>query len=56
MDSKALRLMQNAGVEIERYHKVRLTQVRYANHRTHCRLLVTDGRIGFIGGVGIADP
>jgi cardiolipin synthase len=25
------------------------------NKRTHCKLLVVDGREGFTGGVGIAD-
>lgn len=48
----ALRQMEEAGVEVEVYHTGNLAR---ANHRTHRKLLVLDGRIGFTGGVGIAD-
>ncbi|MEO7317837.1 MAG: phospholipase D-like domain-containing protein [Chthoniobacteraceae bacterium] len=48
----ALRQMRDAGVELEVYH---LANFARANHRTHRKLLVIDGRVGFTGGVGIAD-
>ncbi len=48
----ALRQMREAGVEVEVYH---ISNIARANHRTHRKLLVIDGRIGFTGGVGIAD-
>lgn len=50
-----LSLMREGGVELERYHRPRFTRFHHANHRTHRKLLVVDGAIGFTGGVGIAD-
>jgi cardiolipin synthase len=47
--------MKDAGVEVERYHPLRWYNLRRFNNRTHRKLLVVDGRIGFTGGVGIAD-
>lgn len=46
---------RNAGVELEIYHSVWWHDFRRYNHRTHRKLLVVDGKVGFIGGVGIAD-
>ncbi|MEO7725248.1 MAG: phospholipase D-like domain-containing protein [Chthoniobacterales bacterium] len=48
----ALRQMEEAGVQVEVNH---ISNVARANHRTHRKLLVIDGRVGFTGGVGIAD-
>jgi cardiolipin synthase len=47
--------MQHSGVEVERYHPLRWFNLDRVNNRTHRKLLVVDGRIGFTGGVGIAD-
>ena len=49
------RLMEDAGVEIVRYHALTWYDPRRVNNRTHRKLLVVDGKVGFIGGVGIAD-
>jgi cardiolipin synthase len=46
--------LRTAGVQIEVYHPV-LSDFMRINYRTHRKLLVVDGRIGFIGGVGIGD-
>jgi cardiolipin synthase A/B len=54
-DEKILDAMRDAGVEIVRYRPLRWYSVDRINHRTHRKLLVVDGRIGFTGGVGIAD-
>ncbi len=43
-----------AGIEVHRYHAPRWYQFGRINNRTHRKLLVVDGRIGFTGGVGIA--
>jgi cardiolipin synthase len=48
--------MKNAGVHIEYYRPLRWYHVARMNHRTHRKLLIVDGRVGFTGGVGIADP
>lgn len=50
-----LEKMKAAGVQIERYHPVKWHTLARINNRTHRKLLVVDGRIGFTGGVGIAD-
>lgn len=47
--------LRDAGVELEIYHPLSFSELLSANHRTHRKLLVVDGRIGFIGGAGIAD-
>ncbi len=55
IDGKYLDQMKAAGVELERYHRPRWYTITRMNNRTHRKLLVVDGRIGFTGGVGIAD-
>jgi cardiolipin synthase A/B len=56
MDQKHLKQMRQAGVEIVRYHPLRWYDLDRVNKRTHRKILVVDGRIGFVGGIGIADP
>jgi cardiolipin synthase len=55
LDSASLTALQDAGVEVERYRPLRWYSLSRMNSRTHRKLLVIDGRVGFIGGVGIAD-
>ena len=55
MDPNYLDTMRKAGVEIEKYHPPRWYTLHKLNNRTHRKLLVVDGRVGFTGGVGIAD-
>ena len=55
LDEQSLASMRNAGVEVEQYHPVKWYTLSKLNNRTHRKLLVVDGRIGFTGGVGIAD-
>lgn len=55
MDKESLASMRNAGVQVEQYHPVSWYTLHKLNNRTHRKLLVVDGRIGFTGGVGIAD-
>ena len=55
MDKESLASMRSAGVLVEQYHPVRWYTLGKLNNRTHRKLLVVDGRIGFTGGVGIAD-
>lgn len=51
-DGISIQRMRRAGVEVSIYHTGNLVR---ANHRTHRKLLVIDGKLGFTGGVGIAD-
>lgn len=55
MDTELLQSMEDAGVEVVRYHPVSWYTLSKMNNRTHRKLLVVDGKIGFTGGVGIAD-
>ncbi len=55
MDEKLLDEMRSAGVESELYHPLHWYHLSRMNNRTHRKLLVTDGKVGFTGGVGIAD-
>ena len=55
IDKGFLDAMTHAGVQVERYHPLRWYNLGRLNNRTHRKLLVVDGRIGFTGGVGIAD-
>jgi len=55
MDPILLDAMRAAGVEIQKYHPLKWYSLSKLNNRTHRKLLVVDGRVGFTGGVGIAD-
>jgi len=46
--------MRSAGVQVERYHALQWYNLGRVNNRTHRKILVVDGRVGFTGGVGIA--
>lgn len=55
MSGSLLDGMRAAGIEIERYHPVKWYSLARLNNRTHRKVLVVDGVVGFTGGVGIAD-
>ena len=55
MDDALVDTMKAAGVEVQRYHPLHWYNLGRMNNRTHRKLLVVDGRVGFTGGVGIAD-
>ncbi len=55
LDDSHLEAMREAGVEIRRYNPPRWNSLGRMNNRTHRKLMVVDGRVGFTGGVGIAD-
>src|SRR4051812_16977342 len=55
MDEDQIAAMRKAGVEVEKYHPPHWYTLNRLNNRTHRKLLVVDGKVGFTGGVGIAD-
>lgn len=55
MEESYIRKMRDAGVEVERYHPPTWRNWRKLNNRTHRKILVVDGEVGFTGGVGVAD-
>ena len=54
MDEAMVEEMKRAGVQVQRFHPPHWTHLSRLNNRTHRKILVVDGRIGFTGGVGIA--
>lgn len=56
VDRELLRRMKDAGVEAHMFHPLRWYNLARMNNRTHRKLLIVDGRVGFTGGVGIAEP
>jgi cardiolipin synthase len=55
IDKALLREMREAGAQVVLYNPLRWNTLTQMNNRTHRKLLVVDGKIGFTGGVGIAD-
>ena len=55
MNDDLLKQMTSAGVDVQKYRPLRWYNLGRLNNRTHRKILVVDGRIGFTGGVGVAD-
>ncbi len=54
MEASLFEEMKRSGVQVYRYHPPSWHDIGRLNNRTHRKVLVVDGRIGFTGGVGIA--
>jgi len=54
MEDRLIERMRNAGCQVRWFHGVKWYNLRRLNNRTHRKVLVIDGRVGFTGGVGIA--
>jgi cardiolipin synthase len=50
-----LRPLQRAGGELHWYQPIAWYTLKRLNNRTHRDLLVVDGEVGFVGGMGVAD-
>ena len=46
--------MEKAGVEVKKFHKPHWSTLDKMNNRTHRKILISDGKMGFTGGVGVA--
>src|SRR5438067_2669835 len=55
MSQNLIDFLSRNGVDLEWYHPLRWYTLSRFNHRTHRKLLIVDGHVGFSGGVGIAD-
>ena len=55
LDDELLEELRQHGVQIRRYNPPRWYNLARLNNRTHRKLMVVDGAVGFIGGVGLAD-
>ncbi len=54
VDDAIVQRMKDAGVEVRKYHPLRWYNLGRMNNRTHRKLLIVDGKVGYTGGVGIA--
>jgi cardiolipin synthase len=55
VDEDMLAEMRGAGVEFEFFRPLRWYNLDRINNRDHRKFLVVDGKVGFTGGVGVAD-
>jgi cardiolipin synthase len=55
LTDKEVKRIPDSGAHLAWYHPLRWYTWPRINNRTHRELLVVDGKIGFIGGAGIAD-
>jgi cardiolipin synthase len=55
IDDNYLARLKEAGVEVAAYNPLRWYTLAQMNNRTHRKLMVVDGRIGFTGGAGVQD-
>jgi cardiolipin synthase len=54
-DSADIDAMEKAGVRIGWFNPISHWSIEEVNYRTHRKVLVVDGEVGFTGGIGIAD-
>ncbi len=55
MDTALIEMMKSAGVIVQRFRSLPRLKFWESDHRTHRKILICDERIGFTGGVGIAE-
>ena len=55
LDEGQLQALRQSGAMVHSYNPPRLQTLARMNNRTHRKLMVVDGIIGYTGGVGIAD-
>jgi cardiolipin synthase len=55
LKSSDVEALRRAGCDVEFFHPKKPWNLWVLNHRTHRRILVIDGRVGYTGGVGFAD-
>jgi cardiolipin synthase len=54
MDESLMASVEQAGVRVKRFHPPHWSNLGRLNNRTHRKLLIVDGKLGFTGGVGVA--
>ncbi len=55
MKPEDIKRLEAAGGKIGSFHSLKWYNLEEVNYRTHRKILVVDGRIGFTGGAGVAD-
>jgi cardiolipin synthase A/B len=55
MEEKHIERLERAGCRVGKFNPLRWYSLEEVNYRTHRKILVVDGEVGFTGGVGVAD-
>jgi len=55
MKGEHIKRLEDAGCRIGKFHSIKWYNLEEVNYRTHRKILVVDGEIGFTGGAGVAD-
>ena len=55
LNNSDVKMMQKAGCKFSYYHPTHSLRVDRANRRSHRRVLVVDGKVGFTGSVGFCE-
>jgi len=55
MDTTHVERLKAAGCHIGKFHPIDWYSLEHVNYRTHRKILVVDGEVGFTGGAGVAD-
>jgi cardiolipin synthase len=55
MDDKHAERLESAGCTIVKFNAPRWYSLEEVNYRTHRKVLIVDGTVGFTGGAGVAD-
>jgi cardiolipin synthase len=55
IDAEHIAQLEEAGCRVVRFNSLRWYSLEEVNYRTHRKILVADGEVAFVGGVGIGD-
>ena len=55
IEQSVIRRLKDAGAQVQLYNPVRWDTLARMNNRTHRKIMVVDGAIGYTGGAGIGD-
>ncbi len=47
--------IRNKGIQLVKFDPIRFPWINHAYHRDHRKIVVIDGKIGYIGGINVAD-
>ena len=50
-----LKMLRKSGVQVRKYHPIRFSNLGILNQRDHRKLVIVDGRIGYVGGHCLTD-
>lgn len=55
LKKKHLKAIRESGVQIEKFDPFRFPYINHAYHRDHRKIVIIDGKVGYTGGMNIAD-